>query len=428
MARRIERLAAAKVAKAKPGMHCDGGGLYLQASLGADGEINRSWIFRFALHGRERQMGLGSLHTVSLAKAREKATRCREQLKEGINPIDARNISLAAAAARNAKAKTFDECAEEYVAAKRAGWSNPKHARQWASTLKQHASPVLGRLPVAAIDVDLVVKALQPIWETRHVTASRVRGRIEAVLDWAKTRKLRDGENPARWQGNLEHLLSANTRAVEHHEALRVPEIGAFMAELRRRDGVAARALEFTILTAARTGEALGARWDEIDLRDRLWTVPPERLKSGRRMKRDKPHLVPLSTAAMAILERMAKIRENEFVFPGARRAVMSDHAMLELLKRMGHEDLTVHGLRSTFRDWGGDYTDFANEMLELALGHAVPDKVEAAYRRGTMFEKRRKLMDAWAAYCAKPAAPTGDVVALRARAKELANADDLSA
>jgi integrase len=411
MARRIERLAAAKVAKAKPGMHCDGGGLYLQASLGADGEINRSWIFRFALHGRERQMGLGSLHTVSLAKAREKATRCREQLKEGINPIDARNISLAAAAARNAKAKTFDECAEEYVAAKRAGWSNPKHARQWASTLKQHASPVLGRLPVAAIDVDFVIKVLQPIWEKKPETASRVRGRIEAVLDWATAKKLRQGDNPARWKGNLEHLLSQRSRVVEHLAALPYAEIGTFLAELRQRDGVAARALEFTILTAARSGEVFGARWDEIDLRARLWTVPAARMK-----KADREHRVPLSTAAMAVLERMARVRESEIVFPGTTRAVLSDMSMIAVLKRMGRDDLTVHGFRSTFRDWAAERTNFANEMVEMALAHTVGDKVEAAYRRGDMFDKRRKLMDAWAAYCAKPAAtanPAGNVVVL---------------
>ena len=282
MARTTERLSAAKVSKAKPGMYCDGGGLYLQASLGADGEIKKSWIFRFALHGRERQMGLGSLHTVSLAEAREKATGCRKRVRDGIDPIDARNVSLAAAAAENAKAKTFDECAAEYITAQRGGWSNATHRQQWTNSLATYVSPVLGRLPVAAIDVDLVVKTLEPIWEKKPETASRVRGRIEAVLDWATAKKLRQGDNPARWKGNLEHLLSQRSRAVEHYTALPYAEIGAFLAELRQNDGVASRALEFAILTAARSGEVLRARWDEIDLRTRLWIVPPARMKAGR--------------------------------------------------------------------------------------------------------------------------------------------------
>lgn len=407
MARTTERLSAAKVSKAKPGMYCDGGGLYLQASLGADGEIKKSWIFRFALHGRERQMGLGSLHTVSLAEAREKATGCRKRVRDGIDPIDARNVSLAAAAAENAKAKTFDECAAEYITAQRGGWSNATHRQQWTNSLATYVSPVLGRLPVAAIDVDLVVKTLEPIWEKKPETASRVRGRIEAVLDWATAKKLRQGDNPARWKGNLEHLLSQRSRAVEHYTALPYAEIGAFLAELRQNDGVASRALEFAILTAARSGEVLRARWDEIDLRTLLWIVPPARMKAGRE------HRVPLSAPAVAVLERMARVRESEFVFPGTRRAVLSEMAMLAILKRM-ERDVTVHGFRSTFRDWAAERTNFPNEMLEMALAHTVSDKVEAAYRRGDMFDKRRTLMDAWAKYCAKPAAPTGEVVPLR--------------
>jgi integrase len=411
MARSIERLSAAKVSNAKPGMYCDGGGLYLQASLGADGEIKKSWIFRFALHGRERQMGLGSLHEISLAKARQKATDCREQVKEGIDPIDARNVSRAATAAKNAKAKKFDECAAEYITAQRAGWSNATHRQQWTNSLATYVSPVLGRLPVAAIDVDLVVKVLQPIWEKKPETASRVRGRIEAVLDWATAKKLRQGDNPARWKGNLEHLLSQRSRAVEHYTALPYAEIGAFLAELRQNDGVASRALEFAILTATRSGEVLRARWDEIDLSSRLWTVPAGRMKAG------KEHRIPLSAPAVAVLERMARVRESEFVFPGTRRAVLSEMAMLAILKRMGRA-VTVHGFRSTFRDWAAERTNFPNEMLEMALAHAVSDKVEAAYRRGDMFDKRRKLMDAWAAYCAKSAAPIGEVVPLRAQKK----------
>jgi integrase len=419
MARRIERLSAVKVSRAKPGlMLCDGGGLYLQTTLGADGETNRSWIFRFALNGRERQMGLGSLNDVSLAQAREKATGCRNQLKEGVDPLDARNLSLAAAAARNAKSKSFDECAAEYISAKRAGWSNPKHAQQWPNTLRDYVSPIIGRLPVAAIDTDIVVKVLAPIWQAKPETASRVRGRIEAVLDWAAAKKLRQGDNPARWRGNLEHLLSARSRAVEHHEALPYVEVGAFMAQLRKRDGIAARALEFTILTAARSEEVIGAPWDEIDLQARLWTVPASRMKTGRRLKAGRDHRVPLSAPAAAILERMARMRENDFVFPGTGREVLSGHAMLVTLKRMGQPALTVHGFRSTFRDWAAERTNYPNEMLELALAHAVSDKVEAAYRRGDMFDKRRQLMDAWAAYCAKPVGAAGEIVSLRPGAR----------
>jgi integrase len=413
MARRIERLSAAKVSKAKPGMHCDGGGLYLQASLGADGEIKKSWIFRFALHGRERQMGLGSLDTVSLAEAREKASGCRKQVKERIDPIDARNVSLAAAAARNAKSKSFDECAAEYITAQQAGWTNAEHRKQWTNTLATYVSPVLGSLPVAAIDVDLVVKALQPIWEKKPETASRVRGRIEAVLGWATARKLRQGDNPARWKGNLEHLLSHRFRVVEHLAALPYAEIGAFMAELRKRDGIAARALEFTILTATRSGEVLGARWDEINLQAHLWTVPPGRMKAGDE------HCVPLSGAAMAVLERMVRVRESEFVFPGTQRVVLSDMSMIAVLKRMGRDDLTVHGFRSTFRTWAAERTNYPQEIRQAALAHRVSDAVKRAYERTTFFDRRRELMDAWAAYCAKPAPQRpADVLPLEPRAE----------
>jgi integrase len=392
-------------------MLCDGGGLYLQTSLGVDGEVKRSWIFRYKLRGRERErwMGLGPLHKVSLALAREKAANYGRQRDEGIDPIAVRNFSRAAAAAAHAKAMTFGECAAEYIKAQQAGWSNVKHAAQWAATVtKGDVSQVLGRLPVSAIDVDLVVKVLRPIWHAKRETASRIRGRIEAILDWATVKKLRQGDNPARWQGNLEHLLSKRSREPKHHAALPYADIGAFMDKLRKRDGVAARALEFVVLTAGRSGEVLGARWDEIDLQARLWTVPASRMKAG------KEHRIPLSGAASAVLERMAKVRESEFVFPSTQRAILSDRAMRALLERMGRSDLTVHGFRSTFRDWGGERTNFPNEMLEMALAHTVSDKVEAAYRRGDMFDKRRRLMDAWAAYCNKPKT-TGEVVPLRA-------------
>jgi integrase len=410
MARNLHRLSPAAVKNAKPGMHCDGGGLYLQAVTGANGDIRKSWLFRFAEAGREHQMGLGPLDVVSLAQAREKAAECRRLRQEGIDPIEARNAQRASAAAENAKAMTFDQCAERYIAAHRAGWRNPKHAAQWGSTLATYVAPVFGKLSVRAIDVGLVTKALEPIWATKPETASRVRGRIEAVLDWAAARGLRDADNPARWKGRLDKLLPrrSKVRAVAHHAALAFPEIGAFMRDLRDRDGgVAARALEFLILTVARTGEVLGAQWPEIDLKAKVWVVPPDRMKGGRE------HRVPLSDAAVTLLQSMAKIRENDFVFPGGRRAMLSDMALLMLLRRMGHGEITAHGFRSTFRDWAAERTNFPNEVVEMALAHAVGSKVEAAYRRSDLFDKRRRLMAAWAAFCGR-VDDTGKVVPLR--------------
>jgi integrase len=407
MARNIHRLSPAAVKHAKPGMHCDGGGLYLQAVLGAGGVTRKSWLFRFAENGRERQMGLGSLDNVSLAQARDKAAECRRLRQEGIDPIEARDAQRAAAAAENAKTMTFDQCAAGFIAAHRAGWRNTKHASQWQNTLTTYVSPVFRNLAVRAIDVGLVIKALEPIWSTKPETASRVRGRIEAVLDWAAARGFRDGDNPARWKGRLDKLLPrpSKVRAVEHHAALPYDEISSFMVELREREGVAARAFEFAILTAARTGEVLGAQWSEIDSGAKVWTVPAGRMKSGRE------HRVPLSGAAVAVLKRMAKAREGDHVFPGDRRATLSNMAFLMLLRRMGRGDLTAHGFRSTFRDWAAERTNFPNEVVEMALAHAISDKTEAAYRRGDLFEKRRKLMDAWAAYCHKSTMHVGKVV-----------------
>ena len=353
-------------------------------------------------------MGLGSLDAVSLAEAREKAAECRKLRDQGKDPIETRTAHRASAAAELAKAMTFDQCAERYIAAHRAGWRNPKHAAQWQNTLATYVSPEFGRLPVQAVDVGLVIKVLEPIWSTKPETASRVRGRIEAVLDWAAARGFRDADNPARWKGRLDKLLPrpSKVRAVQHHAALPYPEIGAFIQRLRERPGKAARALEFVILTAARTGEVLGARWSEIDLRAKLWTVPASRMKSGRE------HRVPLSDAALAVLRQMHCLRQNDRVFPGDRRETLSDMALWMLLRAMNRTDLTTHGFRSTFRDWAAERTNFSNELVEMALAHAVPDKVEAAYRRGDLFEKRRKLMDAWASYCARSEVP-GKVLVL---------------
>jgi integrase len=419
VSRSIHRLSPAKVKNARPGkrpdgtprvqLYADGGGLYLQVTPGNNHHISKSWIFRFAGgNGKERYMGLGSFDTVGLDEAREKAGECRKLRDQGKDPIETRTAQRASAAAERAKAMTFEQCAERYIAAHRAGWRNPKHASQWQNTLATYVSPTLGRLPVQAVDVGLVTKVLEPIWSTKPETASRVRGRIEAVLDWAAARGFREADNPARWKGRLDKLLPrrSKVRAVQHHAALPYPEIGAFICALRERPATAARALEFAILTAARTGEVLGARWSEIDLRAKVWTVPASRMKSGRE------HRVPLSDAAIAVLQEMHGLRENDHVFPGDRREALSDMALLMLLRRMNRSDLTAHGFRSTFRDWAAECTNFPNEVVEMALAHAVSDKVEAAYRRGDLFEKRRKVMDAWASYCARSEAP-GKLVAL---------------
>jgi integrase len=303
---------------------------------------------------------------------------------------------------------TFEECASAYVAAHQTGWKNEKHAKQWPQTLKAFVFPVLGSLPVQAVDVALVMRAVEPIWTQKPETAGRVRGRIEAVLDWATARGYRQGENPARWRGHLENLLPKKSRVhrVKHHAALPFVEIAAFIAELRRQEGVGARVLEFAILTATRTGEAIGATWDEVDLAEKHWTIP------GERMKGEVTHRVPLSDRAIEILGEMRGLQEGELVFPGSRSRPLSHSAMLRVLRAMGRRDVTVHGFRSTFRDWASECTNFPREVCEAAMAHAIDSKVEAAYRRGDLFNKRRHLMAAWARYCAAPAI-TGEVIGL---------------
>ena len=334
----------------------------------------------------------------------------RRLVAEGIDPIEQKATLAARAAALAAKGMRFEECAERYMAAHRAGWRNEKHKAQWSSTLTAYVYPVLGAVPVDAVDVGLVMKAIEPIWAAKPETASRVRGRIEAVLDWAAARGYRASENPARWRGHLDKLLPKKTkvRRVEHHAALPYPELPAFVAELRQQEGFAALALELAILTAARTGEVIGARWEEFNLAERLWAIPAERMKAERE------HRVPLPGPALAILEQMAAIRQNEFVFAGERSGrPISNMAMLMLLRRMGRDDLTTHGFRSTFRDWAAERTNFPAEVAEMALAHAVSDKVEAAYRRGDLFEKRRQLAEAWGRFCTIPAVG-GEVLSLR--------------
>lgn len=404
MGRNLNRLSAKTVDSLKTrGYYADGGGLYLQISH----VLSKSWVFRFSLHGKTREMGLGPVHTISLADARTKAAACRKLLHESKDPIEERKTTNLARKLEEAKTMTFKACATAYVESHRAGWKNEKHGDQWENTLETYAYPHIGALAVAAVDTGLVMKCLDSIWRTKPETASRLRGRIERVLDWATVRGYRTGDNPARWSGHLDTLLPARSKVakVEHHAALPYGEIGSFMKALRGLEGIGAKALEFTILTATRTGEVIGAKWVEIDEAEKIWTVPAERMKAG------KEHRVPLSESAMAVLRDMKTLRLGDYVFPGrGQNKALSNMAMLTTLKRMGHQGLTTHGFRSSFRDWASETTAYPREVAEMALAHAVGDKVEAAYRRGDLFEKRRRMMEDWAKYCQIPAA-AGNVV-----------------
>jgi len=393
------RLNSMRVAKlATAGRFGDGGGLYLRVAeykTKAGLAQSKNWIFRFERGGRERLMGLGSVDTLSLAEARAKARECRQMLLDGIDPIEARAAKRVAMMAPNVM-PTFAECARAFIKAHQSTWRNPVHAAQWPSTLERFAYPVVGNLPVDMIGTPEVLKILEPIWETKADTARRVRGRVEQVLDWAAARSYRKGENPARWNGHLKQLLPNTAKSVrrKHHAALPYAETGAFVAELRAKRDISARALEFLILTAARTNEAIGARWSEIDFAEKLWTVPGERMKSGR------PHIVPLSDRAIEILSNVPREADDGFVFIGRRaHKPLSNMALLELLRGM-RPGFTVHGFRSTFRDWTGDSTNYAREVVEAALAHVVIDETEAAYRRSTAVQKRRRLMADWARFC----------------------------
>jgi integrase len=398
MARTVGRLKALEIPRIRePGLYADGGGLYLQVGGGG----TRSWTYRFMLNGKAREMGLGSLSVVSLSEARRKAGEARRLRADGVDPIEARLAARQRVRLDAAKMMTFKECTEAFITDKGAGWHSAKHAHDWRASLEQHAYPVLGSLPVGDIDTTLVLKVLEPIWKTRTETASRVRGRIESVLDWATVRGHRQGDNPARWRGHLAHLLSRRSKVqpVVHHAALPYTELPTFMGQLERQKGVAARALTFTVLTATRSGETLHATWDEIDLANKIWIIPASRMKTG------KEHRVPLSDRALTCASAMRLLASEGqgLVFPGRAGRPLSDTAMRRVLADMGRGDLTVHGFRSSFRDWAAETTHFPNEMLEMALAHAVGSKVEAAYRRGDLFLKRRQLMDAWAAFQARP-------------------------
>ncbi|ARO52732.1 integrase [Methylorubrum zatmanii] len=386
------KLTAIQVKNLGPGMHGDGDSLYLAVT----GKGGRSWVFRYREAGRLRDMGLGSVRDVPLADARRKAADLRRLRADGHDPLEARRAAEIRRAADKARTVTFAEVAEAYIKANRAGWRNEKHAAQWSATLATYAFPRIGSMPVGEVAIGHVLAILEPIWSEKPETATRVRGRIEAVLDAATARGLRTGENPARWRGRLSAILPARRKVakVEHHPALPFAEVPAFMADLSQRPGMGARALAFAILTAARSGEVRGATWGEIDVQAGVWTVPAERMKAGRE------HRVPLSEPALAILTGLGGA-PDALVFPGTRRGTMlSDMTLTMLLRRMGR-DVTAHGFRSSFRDWAGEATSFPREVAEAALAHIVGDKVERAYRRGDALAKRAELMAAWGAYCA---------------------------
>ena len=408
MPHQLNRLTARTVAAAtKSGLYADGGGLYLRVGRGGA----KSWCLRYMLEGKAREMGLGGLAKIGLADARKKAAAQRLLLVDKIDPLKRREAENSAKKVEAARSMTFAQCAKGYIDSHTAGWRNAKHAQQWTNTLATYVYPEFGSIPVGDVDVAMVLRVLEPIWTTKPETASRVRGRIEAVLDWAKARDFRAGENPARWRGHLSNLLpsSSKVRAVKHHPALPYTEIGAFMADLRGREGAAADALEFLILTVARTGEVIAARWPEIDFAARMWTVPAARMKGGRE------HRVPLTSAAMSVLKR-AQQEDKQFLFPGTKAGQgLSNMALLKVLERMGRGDLTAHGFRATFKTWATERTNFPRELVEAALAHVLDDKTEAAYERGDMLQKRRRLMDAWADFYAKRA-PAGTVVSLRRR------------
>jgi integrase len=417
MARPIHKLTALGIKRTlRRGRYGDGGGLYLQV----DGR-SKSWLFRYKQRGRTRYLGLGPIDLVGVEAARERAQKCRKLLQAGIDPQADRDAERARLRLEAANHMTFDACTAAYLDAHLAGWRNPKHRQQWENTLRTYASPKFGSVSVRDVDTALVMRAIEPIWATKPETAGRLRGRIERILSWAKVRGHREGDNPARWKGHLDQLLPGRgkVRKVKHHAALPYTELTAFMSELRAQNGVAARALEFTILCAVRTGDVIGSdrddappmRWSHVDLDAATWTIP--KTKSGSE------HKVPLPVAAVELLRVIDKHRLGEIVFPSPNNPSrpLSNGAMLTLLDRMGphYASLTVHGFRATFKTWASERTNFAREVAEAALAHAISDQLEAAYRRGDFFEKRRRLMNAWADYSASPAWKSGKLISLPA-------------
>jgi len=411
----------------QPGLHADGGGLWLQVRSAT----SKSWLFRYfigdhdpvtgepvrdpvtgRIKGRTREAGLGSFANVPLKEARELAANYRRLRAQGVDPLEQREELRRQAALDKAKALTFRQCAEAYIASHRKGWRSEKHAQQWTTSLATYAYPVIGDLPVQAVDTQLVMRAIEQLWMEKPPTANRVRAQVEAILDWAKVRGYREGENPARWRGHLSNLLPkrSKVRPVKHYAALPYGEIPAFMAKLRTQEGVAARALEFCVLTAARIGEAVGAQRSEIDLAGKLWMVPAERMKAHRE------HRVPLSRRAMAIVAERLAANNDDFVFPGARGAdALTQRTVSRLLATMRRGDATLHGMRSAFRQWAAEQTNVSREIAELALAHVTGSAVERAYQRSDLLEPRRLLMDRWSAYCEQSPTTMGEIIPLNA-------------
>lgn len=390
--RALNRLSTRKVETAKePGLYADGGGLYLRVADGG----SKQWIFRYTVNGRNHDMGLGAVRLFTLAEARERARAAGKLRLDGIDPIAHKREQRSAAIVKAAGTKTFRQCAEEFIRDHEKTWTHPKSQLDWQRSLERFVFPKLGNLPVASIDTPLVLDVLKPIWPKIRVTASRTRGRIEAVLGYATVHHYRTGDNPARWGGHLEHALASRSDEVEHHAALPHKQAANCMAALRKDTSVAARALELIMLTAARRGEATGAVWDEIDLTAKVWTIPKARMKAG------KEHKVPLSSAAIAVLKTIHEARQSQYVFPGIWPGQpIGPDALRVLFKKVAGAGMTIHGLRSTFRDWAAERTTFPRELAEKALAHQLPSAVEAAYQRSDLFEKRRDLMQAWANYC----------------------------
>jgi len=389
MARAFEKLSDLKVRKVKtPGYLGDGGGLYLQVSP----SLSKSWVFRYQIDGRSREMGLGSFNTFGLRDARDRATNCRKLLADGVDPIDQRNAAQQKKQLADARVMTFGQCCGKYIEAHRSGWKNAKHAGQWDATLRTYCT-LLWPLDVATIDTALVMKCLEPIWTAKTETASRVRGRIESVLAWATVRKFRTGDNPASWRNHLDQLLPKRSKVqkVEHRAALPYADMPEFMTKLRLREGLSARVLELQILTATRPGETAGAQWDEVDLAAAIWIIPAERMKA------DKEHRVPLSATALSILQSLPHVSPS--IFPGVNGRPITTAAAMKLLKEL-QPDITAHGFRSTFRDWAAETTKHPREVIEAAMAHRLKDKSEAAYQRGDLLIRRAKLMNDWDRHC----------------------------
>lgn len=396
MPKRAQELSALEVKRlVAPGFHSVGGVAGLALYVKPSG--TRSWVLRVVIGAKRRDIGLGAYPEVTLADARDTARKMKQQIRDGIDPVEHRRELASRLLAAQTVGMTFDECAAAYIKAHRDGWKSPKHAAQWGSTLRLYASPVIGAMLARHVETPHVLRILEPIWSEKTETATRLRARIELVLDWATVRKERDGLNPARWRGHLDKLLPKPSKVADrgHHAALPWHQIGAFMAYLAEIDGMGAAALRFAILTAARSGEVRGATWSEIDIEARTWTVPAERMKAGRE------HRVPLSDAALALLAGLPRYVDNPLVFPGSKGRQISDMTLSAVVRRLD-VPVTVHGFRSTFRDWAAESTAYPGDVVEMALAHTISNKVEAAYRRGDLFEKRRQLMQAWADYCAR--------------------------